>query len=245
MHEDLNEYIDDFSSLEYDERRQRINDVFQTVDYTPDTPRNLSLNTTLYNPGLQAYKRFLSWGDNGWEPVDKTDILQFYPAYLPTDEAIQYLCSESPLLEIGAGAGYWTHVVNQNGGECLATDISPRGLEGHEYPIVTRDEYDENNSYTEIEWSNVKETDHTCVESYPDRTVLLCHPPGATQFTVELLTLLQDSQRLVFVGEWYPGADATPKFFKQLIDNWRLCADFPVYDWASMHAHGYVFEREQ
>jgi hypothetical protein len=44
---------------------------------------------------------------------------------VPTDEALDALCARAPLLEIGAGAGYWAALLRARGADVLATDAAP------------------------------------------------------------------------------------------------------------------------
>lgn len=95
--------------------------------------------------------------------------------------------------------------------------------------------------YPNVPWCEVEVADHSIVEEYPNYTVMSCHPP-AEKWTEELLDLIGIGQNFIFIGEWYLGMDGTPIFFKKLT-RWELVETFPVYDWKTMHASGYVFEK--
>jgi hypothetical protein len=92
-----------------------------------------------------------------------------------------------------------------------------------------------------IPWREVNIADHSVVNKYPDRTIFICHPT-AEPWTENMLDMINKSQKLILVAEWYPGADATPAFYYKLKE-WDLVETFPVYDWKSQHAAGYVFEK--
>ncbi len=255
----------DYTDMDPDEQRRQLEALLDTDGYIPASqpsgqankqPADQSEDSTidvvsrsidpdtdeLYNPGLEAYREHVSWTEFGWGPVDETGMFPTYPEYLPTDEAIQTVSDYSPLVDVAAGNGYWAHVITENGGDCIATDLNaPRAVDSPP-ETITFDADGERLPFEKTVWAAVREADHTVVTEYPNRDVLLCHPP-VQEWTEELLSRMEPSQRLVLVAEWYPGADATPLFFHTLNTKWTLCDEFPVYNWKTTHAHGYVFEK--
>lgn len=247
----------DVDAMDVSEQRRRVKDLVQFERFVPtETSPNPCTTTHGYtNPGIDLYCDHLSWGEHGWEPVDETDVLQQnVPEYMPTDAAVETLCEYGPILEIGAGAGYWAHVLSEAGCEILATDYLPPNIVHDDLPdeywdAVGTEKYhfislqrEERESYQRM-WHTVQVADHSCVKSYPSHTILMCHPP-AFDWTEEVLDYCHLGQQVAFVGEWFPGPDATPMFFKRLAEEWELVETFPVYDWASMHVGGYVFEKK-
>ena len=55
--------------------------------------------------------------DNLWDP-----LCAKYAWACPDNRALKVLCHFSPLIEIGAGKGYWAHLVQQKGGDIIAFD---------------------------------------------------------------------------------------------------------------------------
>ena len=242
MSEDLRELLGpDHRDLPSDEQYRRVEEALQFDEYAPDEIPD-EATTAQYNPAIEGYRSAgLSWGEQGWEPVDRTKVLRRFPEYVPTDDAINTLVKYSPLLEVGAGDGYWAHIVNENGGDCIPTDLNPEPIDADEYPVTHRP-YSGEDSEVRTLWADVQEYDAVdAIEAYPDRSVVMCHPSGATRWAERVLNAI-DNQPFIYIGEWFPGADAHPLFFKRLAENWNCVDSFPVYDWASMHAHGYVFE---
>lgn len=236
---------DAFGEWPGERQRRAVEDALDFERYAP--PREMELapgDAEAYNPALDAYRETHRWSVEGWRPIDDTRPYRSAPAYLPTDEALELL-ADRPLLEIGAGSGYWAHVIEAAGGDVVPTDISPPEVEG-EPPVTHKHVHEaedgERHVHYETLWADVLQASHRCVADYPDRDVLLCHPP-VDEWPVELLDRMHPKQDLVLVAEWYPGADAGPEFFRRLIDDREMEATFPVYDWASMHARGYVFSR--
>lgn len=236
---------DTYDSWDVERQRRRVKERLGFEQYVPDEAPTPEGNT-LYNPAIDVYQENHRWEDGGWRPVEDTTPLRTVQEYVPTDEAIELLVERSPILEIAAGNGYLSHVINENGGNAHPTDPRPPDVDA-EPPAtaihVHEDEDGERHTFHESLWMEVEERDHRCVTDHPEKDVLMCHPPGANEWTLELLDLLGDQQHLILIAEWFPGADADPEFFRRLHDNWTLEETFPMIDWATMHARGYVFLR--
>ena len=249
---------DDADELEVSEQRERINEIVQFDRFmnARETPSNHPCTVThkYTNPAIELYCNYLNWSEDGWHPVSDTSVLQEnVPEYVPTDAAISTIKKYSPILEIGAGSGYWAYVASEAGIDVTATDLYPPNVVIDDLPedyheSVGTDKYqfisverEERESFQRV-WSKIHISDHSCIKSYPSHTIFLCHPESCS-WTEEVLDYCHLEQKLIFVGQWFPGADATARFFKRLANNWNLIETFPVYDWASMHASGYVLEK--
>lgn len=236
-----------FRKWDGERQRRAVADALNYDRYAPPCSGGVTpADCTYYNPGIAVYRETHDWGADGWEPVGDTTPYRSVPAYLPTDDAIQLL-TDMRLVEIGAGSGYWAHVVGEAGGEIMATDPAPPEIASDAVPPATTwtvvgDEDGEQSRQYDTVWAEIRVGDHRIVQEYPERDILVCHPE-ACEWTVELLDLLHVDQRLVVVAEWYPGADAVPEFYRRLDREWQLVTTFPVLDWATMHARGYVFSQ--
>jgi hypothetical protein len=200
------------------------------------------------NPAIGAHCCELDW-DGGWFPVDETGLLSVYPEYIPTDEAVDTLSELQPILEVGAGSGYWAYVLENAGVDIVATDpypvdVSREYLSG-ECETISRSgprSVELEGGAPKLPWTEIKIADHTVIQECSGKTVMSCHPPADSDWNKEMLDLIDSGQQFVFVGGWYPSPDATPFFFDELKE-WELLDMFPVYDWRTMHAHGYVFQK--
>jgi len=231
---------DNYDELNHDEKFETHKSVFKWDKYVNELSIKSPENAKYYNPALKAFNN-ITWENNGWNGREyvKTNLVKYYPEYIPSDQTIEYLISQENILEIGAGNGYWTHVINKNGGECIATDINTPDIdETDSYPITKI-----NDSYTETIWNKILKENHTIIEEYPNHDILFCHPEGLP-WTEEVLDIIKPSQKLILVAGWYPSPNATPFFFKNLIDNWNLEKQLPIYRVHSSHAQLYVFSKK-
>jgi len=232
-------------NLSKNEKERKIKSKLNTDKYKPKVNIKPDKNTTIYNPAIDGYYNYLKW-DNGWylneeDSFQNIDILQHYPEYVPSEDAIKYLSNKDSILEIGSGNGYWSHVINENGGKCISTDpnsYSEKYIHDGSYPVTKNIKTDSSVSI----WEDVSVKDHTCIPEYPDSDILLCQPEGLP-WTEEILDLIEPQQKLILIACWYPGPDATPFFFKELNSNWKLIDEFHIHNWQYTNAHGYVFEK--
>lgn len=264
--ERMNDILDiDIESIDESEVRKYVKEIVEFEKYVSDEIIESPCNKQhkYYNPGIDYYCDNLEW-DNGWHPVSEMDILRCFPEYLPTDNAIDTILKYEPILEIGAGNGYWSHILEKAGCNILSTDIDPVDYRFERrpddfYENIGSQKYnflDVNKQGTEyktpvvdlgektppsLPWYDVQIADHSCIKNHEDHTILSCHP-DAMPWTEDMLDCINKNQKFIYIGEWYPGTDATPMFFKKLKD-WDLLETFPVYDWKSHHAGGYVFEK--
>lgn len=232
--------------------------------YITDTPQDI--DTKYNNPGLYYYFNFgYELTETGWKSTSDMTILKFCPEYLPSDDLISYLINLDSIIEVGAGMGYWSYVINKNGGDCLPTDIRPPDINMDNNFGFSKIEYYRNpEKYHFIDnnldrnvdnypmsfdsgrslkvWSKVRIATHKVVKETDHKYVLLCHPPG-NDWTEELLDIIKtQDKKLILVAEWMPSADATIPFFERLDRNWYLKEKFPIYDWETMNVSGYIFE---
>jgi hypothetical protein len=95
-----------------------------------------------------------------------TDLAQRYSYVFPDDRSLAALAGLGPLIEVGAGTGYWASRLRASGVDVVAIDAAP--------PDGARE-----NRYhqTPATWTEVVAGDHTMLTRYPDRALFLCWPP--------------------------------------------------------------------
>jgi hypothetical protein len=71
-------------------------------------------------------ERRLVWADMElWQLRVQQPVRHGFGYAVPTEEALAALAALSPLLEIGAGVGYWAALLRGRGADVLATDAAP------------------------------------------------------------------------------------------------------------------------
>lgn len=136
-----------------------------------------------------------------------------YAWAIPTDEALDLLAQLSPLVEVGAGRGYWARLLADRGADVVAYDVTPPGPGNHWHP--------EEGTFHPVGQAGVE-----VAAQYPDRTLFLCWPPYADPMAEEALAAYEAAggRQLAFIGEGSSGCTATSEFFARLgegCDHWE------------------------
>jgi hypothetical protein len=111
--------------------------------------------------------------DNGCLPdsaVNAEDALlalaQRYAYVFPSDSALAMLAALGPLVEVGAGTGYWAYRLRSIGVDIVAFDQAPvDGERANRYHPRGRP------------WTQVGQGDQTVLPDYAGRGLFLCWPP--------------------------------------------------------------------
>jgi hypothetical protein len=150
-------------------------------------------------------------------------VLQAVYAYaIPSPETLQWVtefCVGRPVLELGAGRGYWAAQLARSGLKVAAYDSEPPdAAENASFPPATgqRDVWHPVDAVRDLAEP---------IADHPDSVLFLCWPPGwGSSMGVEALTEFARAggDRLIFLGQPRGGMNATDAFFDLLADEWRL-----------------------
>src|SRR5690606_9223710 len=89
-----------------------------------------------------------------------------YAWAVPDDAALRIMAKHAPIVEIGAGTGYWAALLRARGVDIVAYDKDPPdGGEGHPFHAARR------------AWTDVAVGGPEKAAEHPDRTLFLCWPP--------------------------------------------------------------------
>ena len=170
------------------------------------------------NPYLDEFEQIkYSWN----QLTLRQSLVKKYSWAIPNQEAIDYLVSLSPIVEMGAGTGYWAYLIKQSGGDIIAFDKQPY-----------------NNPQAENQWTEVLQGECTRYKStvvqYPDRTLFLCWAPYNKPFAYRCLKSYKGT-KLVVVGEGQGGCTANDKFFRLLHKEWKVNKEIEIPQYSGIH----------
>ena len=106
--------------------------------------------------------------------------------------AVEFLKEYNPILEVGAGLGYWAKEMQESGVDTVATDPSPE----------TR--WPGQNTWTTMERLDAEEA----VRKYPDRTLLMCWPDRTGDWPERAITAFT-GKNIITIGEGLNGCTGT------------------------------------
>jgi hypothetical protein len=123
--------------------------------------------------GHDQFSQSLQMLDEGClalSPVDADvavlTLAQRYAYVFPSESALAMLADLGPLIEIGAGTGYWARQLRSIGVDVVALDQAP--VDGERV----------NRYHPRSEpWSHVEQGDQTALSGHADRGLFLCWPP--------------------------------------------------------------------
>jgi hypothetical protein len=136
----------------------------------------------------------------------------------------------SPIVEIGAGTGYWARLVADAGGDILAYDKHPPKLGKADYWAK------EVESYYPVHTGGPR-----MAERHSDRTLFLCWPPNGLPMAARCLDFYRGAT-LIFVGE-RSGLTGDDRFHKIVNDEWTSIKQIGIPQWFGIHDRLYVFKR--
>jgi hypothetical protein len=168
--------------------------------------------------------------------MTRSNLVNQFAWAIPSDDAIHWLAKQlkgRPVVELGAGNGYWAHLLEQVGIEVTAYDraLAWRGDENHWIRSDTK------------VWHPVRRGTQAMVRNHQDKVLMLCWPPYNNRFAVETLRYYQ-GDTLVYVGEHEGGCCADDEFFAALEQDWieTACYD-EMIQWSGIHDYMWVYRR--
>lgn len=156
-------------------------------------------------------------------------LIARYAWAIPNVAALRALAAEAPLVEIGAGTGYWASLLRQMGVDILAFDANPPLDEGH------TNRHCRNALAVGTIWTKVRPGGPEQAGLHADRTLFLCWPPSDEPMAAAALAAYHRAggRRLAFVGELGPtcGDEA---FREALHADWRPIKGVGIPRWRDL-----------
>lgn len=186
---------------------KEITDILEIGAWVPDPPSNADLKRV----GLSTNPLGDAWGEFVaiWR-TREVFVGQFSFA-LPSAETVQAIRGRTTrLLDVGAGTGFWSHVIDPDGTTIMATDLGAGETQqviGAFRPVLTMD-------------------GATAVRAHPDRDVLCVWPTLGSGWLKKVAEAMESERLLFYVGEWggCTADDATHAYLSEAFDPVDLVA---------------------
>jgi hypothetical protein len=167
-----------------------------------------------------------------WKIRDKF-IAKFGFAIM-SDEAGEIIARYAPILEVGAGCGYWSYELRKAGVDVVATEPHP-GMKYGAIPEAWK---------PWIELDPITGTD--AVAKYPGRSLLVGWPSLNDPWPSDTLKAFNNPGSIViYVGEGDGGCTADDNFHNQLRDDFELIMDVAIPQFVGIHDDLTVWQRKQ
>ena len=141
--------------------------------------------------------------------LERDEFCKKYSWAVPDMAALERIAALGPVIEIGAGTGYWAYLLREMGVDVKAFDVAPVDAVG------VRNGY---HNGAEA-WTKVCRGGPERAAYNPERTLFLCWPPYATPMAYHALKCYT-GDTLVYVGEDSGGCTGDHKFHELLEREW-------------------------
>jgi hypothetical protein len=186
------------------------------------------------NPCLELMTLLLAAPRELWPVLDveerRRELASLFSWGVPNERALQVLASHAPLVECGAGMGYWSALLRARGVDVLAYDAAPPGESSNAYHRFPR------GPWTAIE----AEDSVVAARRHGDRALFLCWPPYDDDVSSYAVLRAYRGDKLVFVGE---AATGSVRFHRELALNWSLEDEVPLPNWPRLRDTLMVYRR--
>ena len=191
---------------------------------TPPKPRptrKVRLGPTAAEPTARANPYLAEFNESvrGYiltQYASRDRLVRKYAWAVPNDAALDALGRLGPIVEVGAGTGYWAKLLQDRGVDVRAFDAKGE----------TRARYCDAVEHTTVELGGPE-----VLSQFPDRTLFLCWPPLGGELVDECLRAYAGST-LVLVGE---GENGCTGFSDQLTEQWDEVERVGIPQWRGLH----------
>jgi hypothetical protein len=165
--------------------------------------------------------------DGEWHYAERRILIARFAWAIPNEKALETIARHAPILELGAGSGYWAFLLHQMGVDILAYDKKPVGARGERHKRG---------------WGPVLRGTANKAKEHPDRSLFLCWPPYNTPFAYDALCQHR-GQTVIYVGEGRGGCTADDAFHDELLKNWEEVETVDLPQWPGIHDYLSVWRR--
>jgi hypothetical protein len=163
----------------------------------------------------------------------RDEFINRYGFAILSRKAIEAMRPYAPLVEIGAGSGYWTYELRKWGVDCVATDTMDGAYGFFKKEDVDVSERRWQHQYAPIEVLSSVEA----VRKYPNRNILTVWPDYDKPWAADALGIFT-GQVVIYMGEGYGNATADDRFHELLDER------FADQDRIPMPHFEYSYDRE-
>ncbi len=155
-------------------------------------------------------------------PSRRRELAALFAWAIPGDGALAVLARYGPLLECGAGTGYWAALLRARGADIVACDLAP----GHK------------------PWTPVRRADSiTAVRRHRDRALFLCWPPHDDDSASYAALRAYRGDVFCYAGGGPDGPTGTVRFHRELTLNWHPVEQAALPNWPGLRDRLVVYRR--
>jgi hypothetical protein len=192
-----------------------------TFEPLPKTPEESvkAMKRIVREPGMRAFRA-------------RDHFVRRFAWAVPTDEALQAIAKFSPIVEIGAGTGYWAWLLRRD----YNVDILPYD---HEPPQnSTENHYRHTRTFVPVLKGGPRKA-----KQFPQHALFLCWPPYRTSMADDCVRLYA-GKHVIYIGEGHGGCNANDAFFERLEKDFEKIDDIAIPQWNGLHDALTIWKRK-
>jgi hypothetical protein len=160
----------------------------------------------------------------------RADLTRKYSFAIPNPRALDFIASWGPIVEMGAGTGYWASLLKQMKADIIAYD----NFEGHR-----SDTY----GFGKV-WTAIHKGAPPTLAKHPDRTLMLCWPDYNRPFASRCMKYYQ-GDRLIYIGEGRGGCTGNAHFHRLLDKEWEPEKSILIPHWPGIYDYLCAYQRKK
>ena len=156
------------------------------------------------------------------------EFIEHFSFAIPSEEALAAIAKLSPLVEIGAGTGFW------------AALLARRGVD-----IVCTGERDADEPYTQTvgRYHPVKAVGDVGLAYLRDRNAFTCWPPYDDDLAYRVALRLRPGRYLAYIGESYGGCTGDDQFHEYVKDAFEMVEEIEIPQWGGLHDYLWIYKK--
>ena len=161
----------------------------------------------------------------------RRELASLYSWAIPTEAALDVLARYAPLVECGAGMGYWLALLRVRGVDAIGYDRSRPG-KGNAFHGRNRGA-----------WTAIRRLDSVqAARRHPERTLVLCWPPYDDDTGSYAALRAYRGDTVIHIGE-REGSTGSVRFHRELALNWTLAEELELPHWPRLQDRLMVYRR--
>ena len=160
-------------------------------------------------------------GKTVWSPRKlgewRDEAIRRYGFSIPCLEAVEAIARGSPLLEVGAGTGYWAKLLEDAGANIVSTDADSDKLAALKFGV-----------------SILRLDAAKAVQAFPERNVFVSWPSSQMTWAMEMAEAMVSGRTLFYIGEW-EGCTGDDGFREFLETGFELVDLMAIPTWPGTH----------
>jgi len=162
--------------------------------------------------------------------ADRDKLVRQFAWSIPDETSINLIAEYAPIVEIGAGVGYWAWLLRRKDVDVVAYDSHPTSQTHNRY-------HHENPQWTEVLRGNASDA-----AKHPRHALLLCWPPVGEPMASDALAAYQGNH-VIHIGA--SGITGDHAFHRELIDSFTPVETHVPPRWPNVHDVLVVWRRKK